>query len=284
MDYIGKCTARGAASEKTKEVYLAAIATFLDFCGSSGCNPSYATEDDILNFRRNMVLAKFKPNTIMVRLAAVRTLYKALIKAGIRKDNPAIDVKAPKVDIKPVDMVLANLIYPDQMKLIHDKIKDDERGIRDKAILLVLYILGLRVAEAAALDYSSFKDDLVTFIAKGGISRTLSAPEPLNSALHKLKESISEGPLFLGFRKHRLSVRGIQKMVSSRLKAAGITHRGPHAFRHSCATVMAVAGVSPYAIQDHLGHASQKTTDIYTRVAGRLMDAPGNAVARSLGF
>jgi len=284
MDYLGACTARGSAAPGTEKVYLAAISLFLGFCNASRLNPRYASEQDIENWRHLMIVHGASANTVMVRLSAVRTLYKALARAGIREDNPALHVKSPRPKVLPVDKIMEKIIFPDQMIIILGKIENNFRGRRDRVILLVMYLLGLRVSEVAGLSWDDFKDDLLGFVSKGGQERKLSVPEALKAGLNELKTDLSTGPMFLGSKNGRLSVRGIQKMVEARLSAVGITKKGPHSFRHSCATVAAMNGVSPFAIQDHLGHSSQRTTAIYTRAAGRLMDAPSNAVARAINL
>ena len=284
MEYIGQCTARGAASEKTKIAYLNAIKTFLVWCNSIDVLPADVNIKDVERWRHVLKTAGLSSGTIMLRLAAVRTLFKAMIRAGLRSDNPAADVKSPKPEKKPIDIVVANFIPPDEMIMILGKLTADPRGVRDRVIFLVLYLLGLRVAEVAGLDWRDFNDDMLTFRSKGGYERSLGVPNALKLALNDLKTDLSSGPMFFGFKSGRLSIRGIQKMVSSRMAAAGLRIRPVHAFRHSCATVAAMAGVSPYAIQDQLGHASLKTTSIYTRAAGRFMDAPSKAVAMATGL
>lgn len=284
MDYIGSCTARGVASPKTKAAYFAGIEKYLMWCAKAAVDPRLASRMDVERWRRVMVDLNLSPRTIMVRLAAVRTLYKALMRAGIRADNPSADVKPPKIKTPAIEVVMANLVFPEQMIVVLAKLADDSRGRRDRVVLLILYLLGLRLAEAAGLSWRDYKDDLLAFLSKGGQERKLAVPAALKAALEELKVDASAEPIFLNAGGGRLSIRGIQKMITARLKAAGIHGRSPHSLRHSCATAAAMAGVSPYAIQDQLGHASQRTTSIYTRAAGRLMDAPSGAVARALGI
>jgi site-specific recombinase XerC len=234
-----------------------------------------------------MLSAGAAAGSVMLRMSAVRTLYRALCRAGKCEKNPAEYVKSPKAEIAPVDAVMAQVVFPDQMVICLGKIADDYRGRRDRALLLVMYLLGLRVSEAAGLDWSDWKGDTLTFRAKGGLARELSVPEALKVALAALKEAgpgvAGTGPMVMGDG-GRFTVRAIQAMVSVRLQAAGMAGRSPHALRHSCATAAAIGGSSPFAIQDQLGHASQRTTAIYTRVAGRFLEAPSLVVSRAMGI
>lgn len=283
-EYIGACTARGAAALRTRQAYEAAIGRFIEWCKGRGIDPREARREDIEDWRGSMCGEGSKANTVMLRLSAVRTLYRALMRAGVRADNPAEHVKSPRPELPAPDAVMRKLVFPDQMVAALGKIGTDYRGLRDRAILLTLYLLGLRVSEVAGLDWQDWGGDTLTFRAKGGQTRELAAPEALKTALAELKAAgTSEGPMFIGDG-GRFTVRAIRAMVASRLRAAGVGGRSPHALRHSCATAAAIAGSSPFAIQDQLGHASQRTTAIYTRVAGRFLEAPSLAVARAMGM
>lgn len=282
--YVGACTARGAASERTKAAYGAAINLYLEWCRGAGIEPVNARERDIEDWRASLVAAGASAGTVMLRLSAVRTLYKALCRAGRVEKNPAEHVKAPKPDELPVDAVMRKIVFPDQMVVVLGKLGDDYRGRRDRAILLTLYLLGLRVSELAGMDWEAVDGETVAFTAKGGLARKLGLPEALKAAFASLQAAgAAVGPMFIG-EGGRMTVRGIQKMVVARLQAAGLGQRSPHALRHSCATVAAIGGSSPFAIQDQLGHASQRTTAIYTRVAGRFLEAPSLVVAKAMGI
>lgn len=281
MTYIGACTARGAAAARTKEAYLFSIRAF---CGWLGRDPRDAAPADIEAWRGALLAGGARHRTVMLRLSAIKTMYKAFCRAGFCAVSPAEYVKAPRPEASAVDGVMRRLVFPDQMIAVLGKVEDSPAGRRDRALLLVMYLLGLRVSEAAGLDWADFKGDTLTFRAKGGQERELALPEGLKTTLEGLRPSLdASGPVFR-VEGARFSVRGIQKMVAVRLAAAGLAGRSPHCLRHSCATAAAIAGASPYAIQDQLGHASQKTTAVYTQVAGRFLEAPSLMVAKAVGI
>jgi len=283
-DYVGACTARGSASQRTRLAYGAAITGFLTWCKGRELSPTEAAPRDIEDWRAHMLADGAAPRTVMLRLSAVRTLYKALCRAGRCSINPAEYVKSPKAKELPVDAVMRKIVFPDQMVVVLGKMGDDYRGRRDRAMLLTLYLLGLRVSELAGLDWEDLRGDTLAFKAKGGQARELGLPEALKAAFASLREAgASPGPMFIG-ETGRMTVRGVQKMVEARMRAGGLTERSPHALRHSCATAAAIGGSSPFAIQDQLGHASQRTTAIYTRVAGRFLEAPSLVVAKAMGI
>lgn len=249
LEYIGSCTARGSASARTKAAYGTAIDIFMEWCREHALDPRQAQMKDIENWRGDMLAAGSSAGTVMLRLSAIRTLYKALRRAGGHTGNPAEYVKSPRPTVAPVDAVMRKIIFPDQMIVVLGKLEDDYRGRRDRVILLTLYLLGLRVSEVAGLSWEDWKGDTLAFRAKGGLARELSIPEALKLALANLRTFQPEpGPIFLGVG-GRLTVRAIQKMVAARLEAAGLQRLSPHAMRHSCATVAAIGAASPYAIQ-----------------------------------
>lgn len=283
-DYIGACTARGSASQRTKEAYGASINLYLAWCRESGLDPLAAREADIENWRGQLLAAGASASTTSLRLSAVRTLYKALRRAGRCDRNPAEFVKSPRPAAAAVDRVMKKIVFPDQMVVVLGKIDASPRGNRDRVILLALYLLGLRVSEVAGLNWEDWRGGTLTFTAKGQQARELALPAALKASMEALKgPNVRLGPMFSGDG-GRLTIRAIQKMVEARLRAAGLGHHTPHGLRHSCATAAAINGSSPFAIQDQLGHASQRTTAIYTRVAGRFLEAPSLAIARAMGI
>lgn len=284
MDYIGACTARGAAADRTVAAYKYSIERFCTWCREAGLRPETARRADIEDWRGHMCAAGAAAATVMQRLAAVRTLYKALQRAGIRPDNPAEHVRAPRAEETPIERVVRKYVPPEAMVGVLAGCGADERGVRDRALLLVMYVLGLRVSEVQQLDWLDWGGDTLAFKAKGAQARILAVPEGVQAALAGLRvHGAGAGPIFCAGGA-RMSVRGIQKMVAVRLGHAGRAGLSPHALRHSCASASAASGATPYAIQDQMGHASLRTTSIYTRAAARFMEAPSLAVAKALGI
>ena len=248
-----------------------------------------AERRDIEDWRAAQAAGGAAPGSVMLRLSAIKTLYKALCRAGKCEKNPAEFVKSPKPAEMPVEAAMRKHIPFEAMRGVMAAIADDARGRRDLAAILVMYVMGLRVSEAVGLDWEAWGGDTLGFTAKGGQARELTVPEGLKTALARCKaDGLGTGPMFLGAG-WRLTVRGMQKMVHARLAAGGLGAAGrggrsPHALRHSCGNNGAIEGCSPYAIQDQLGHASQRTTGIYTRVAARFLEAPSIAIDKGMGI
>jgi integrase/recombinase XerC len=148
--------------------------------------------------------------------------------------------------------------------------------IRDRAILEVLYVAGLRVSELTGLCWRDIDEELgmVTVRAgKGNKDRIVPLGEPALEALQAWRAAMPsapspEGPVITNLRGGRLTPRAVQKMVARRLLSAGIDGAlTPHGLRHCFATHMLNAGSDLRSIQEMLGHASLATTQRYTHVS-----------------
>ena len=152
----------------------------------------------------------------------------------------------------------------------------DWTGIRDRAILEVLYGCGLRVSEAVGLKLSDifFTEGFVRIVGKGDKERVVPLGEMAQEALERYiavrpqpSGSDNEDVVFLNFRGGRLSRISVFNMVKRQAMAAGI-HKSisPHTFRHSFATHLLENGADLRAVQEMLGHESILTTEIYTHI------------------
>lgn len=214
--------------------------------------------------------------TVARKASAVRSMLEWAVGQGLIEQNPARDVPAPKLD-KPLPRVLKQADAAHLCELPPD---DDPVGVRDRAILELLYGAGLRVAELCGLDV----DDLdlshlsVTVWGKGRKQRRLPLGRPAGRALEvyvrearpQLLErgSASDGhPLFLNQRGARLHQRGVRALLEKYRDAEGEPRVSPHALRHSFATHLLDGGADLRAVQELLGHESLATTQIYTHVS-----------------
>jgi len=268
-EYVRNSTARGMASARTWDAYKRGMASFIAYLIEYDRHIKSVNTGDIELYRRFLIEQGKKPRTIMVRLAAIRVLFRALIKVGFIKKDPSRGVRPPKIDTPADETIARKIVLPQPFAQVLSGFTDSLRDKRDRVILLFMYMLGMRVSEVAGLKIESFKDGKIEFLAKGNKIRALPAPDILQNAINNYLSSIGdkEGSMF------GLTVRAIQKMVKSRFSKIGY-NISPHALRHSCATVSAINNASPFAIQDQLGHESQKTTGLYTKIAGRFMKSP----------
>jgi integrase/recombinase XerC len=238
------------------------------------------------------LFGSYRRTTISRKLSAVRSFFTFLEKKGLRSGNPAADISTPKQEkyipnYLPVDEMFRLLDRPDRQRPL---------GLRDLAILEVLYSCGIRVSELAGLNLDSidFDQRLVKVFGKGSKERIVPIGKQAVSAVkaylrsteelrRKAGGNIEEGPLFVNFRGGRLSTRSVGKIVKRYGKEGGLmTDISPHDLRHTFATHLLDGGADLRSVQELLGHASLSTTQKYTHVSlDRLMDVYDKAHPRS---
>ena len=147
-------------------------------------------------------------------------------------------------------------------------------GLRDRALLELLYGAGLRAAEACSLDLPAVDGRSVRVTGKGGRTRVVPIGAPAADAIAawlargRPELALADSPpaLLLSARGNRLDTSGVRRALARRLRAVGLEPHGPHALRHAYATHMLEGGGDLRAIQELLGHASLATTEIYTHL------------------
>lgn len=266
---------------------------FLGLEGDSPFDPDAVTREQVRGFLARLHEDAKARSSIQRRLAGVRAFFRFLVRAGLAKNEPASDVRAPKRG-RSLPRCLGE---PDVQRLL-DAPSEEDDGFpeRDRAILETLYGAGLRVSELASLDHDCLirqvtGDACVRVRGKGSKERLA----PIGRAALEAIESYGEGErralaqpggetaLFLNRNGGRLGVRGIRRLVVRYASRAGI-ERGasPHTLRHSFATHLLDRGADLRAVQELLGHASLATTQVYAHVTSRrLVEAYAGAHPRA---
>jgi integrase/recombinase XerC len=213
-------------------------------------------------------------SSIARKLAAVRAFFRHVVLEGGLEHSPAESVPTPKVRKGlPRDLTV------DEMFNLLDTIElDDTAGLRDRAILELLYSAGLRVGELVSLNLEDIDLDggMVRVLGKGnkerlvpfGTKATVALENWLECARELRLKSPEPDAVFLNLRGGRLTDRSVRRILDRRLREAAIRgHVSPHALRHSFATHLLGAGADLRAIQELLGHSSLSTTQRYTHVS-----------------
>jgi len=205
------------------------------------------------------------------RLAALRSLFRFLVRRGEVAMNPARDVRGPRIPRKLVSF----LPIDEAMQLVDGRAVGGRGRDRDLAILELLYASGLRVSELAGLDVDDLDgaESTVRVVGKGRKERIVPFGGSAARALERYLAGRDRGPVFVNARGGRLSTRSVRVIVQRAARAAGITRRvSPHTLRHTFATHLLDAGADLRAIQELLGHSRLSTTQRYTHVgADQLM-------------
>jgi len=221
------------------------------------------------------------------KLAAIRSLFRFLLRRGIIEKNPAELVSTPKKEKK----LPFHLNIDEITTLVEAPKLPEELPSRDRAILETLYSSGLRVSELTGLDVKGV--DLlagtVRVFGKGGKERIV----PLGGkAIKALEEYLElrgnpgiQAPLFVNSRGGRLTRRSVARIVDKyMLHLQTMKKASPHTLRHTFATHLLEGGADLRSIQEMLGHASLSTTQKYTHVSiDRLLEVYDKAHPKAKG-
>ena len=254
-----------AMSQNTVASYCSDVEFFLD---SYGGNVADLLPEDIEEFLCSRDWLSKRSQARL--LSSLKSFCTWLVLEGLLKDNPCDKVDGPKLgrylpEVLSVDEVLAVLEAPDKSSWL---------GLRDKALLEVLYGCGLRVSEAAGLKVSLLYLDegFVRVLGKGNKERLVPIGEEASDALIAYLEArpaefSNADHVFLNRYGSPLSRVSMFKTVKRVASQAGIRKDiSPHTFRHSFATHLIENGADIRLVQEMLGHESVSTTEIYTHI------------------
>ncbi|MDQ3346170.1 MAG: tyrosine recombinase XerD [Chloroflexota bacterium] len=216
-----------------------------------------------------------KGSTQARKSAAVRSFYGFALREGLAtRDVPSL------VDAPRPGSYLPDVLSPEDVERILDAPPADAPiGIRDRAILELLYACGLRVSELVGLDTDrvDLKGQQVRVIGKGNKERRVPMGDEARERLHRYRIGPRElwtagkpsPAVFVGQRGKRMSRESVWQLVRRWTEAAGVSERvTPHTFRHSFATHLLEGGADLRVVQALLGHASISTTQLYTHLTG----------------
>lgn len=227
--------------------------------------------DDLAHFMRSLHTQGLAPKSVARTLVAVRGFYKFLIQDGFLKLDPSVNIESPKSW-----QSLPRFLAPEEVeRLLSSPDPSTTIGLRDKAMLEILYATGLRVSELAGLTPSNINFDLgfVTVFGKGGKERAVPLGMKAIEWTRKLRASRARSgspkrtqALFVSDSGGPLTRQALWRIIVSLGERAGIGHVTPHLLRHSFATHLLENGADLRSVQMMLGHSDISTTQIYTHI------------------
>jgi integrase/recombinase XerC len=276
------------ASTLTLRNYSADIRSFRSWFGDKFKQPPDWTRIDPFHVRGYLVHLtehSFDRATIHLKMSALRSFYRWLVRSERVKQNPLVGLTLPKKHRKlpkflTVHQMESLLKAPlaevgASRRLARTTIAEKAhvwQAWRDKAILETFYSGGLRIHELVQLndDDIDLLGEVVRVRGKGKKERLTPLGGPCVETLQKyleLRGRSSRGPLFVNRFGGRITARSVQRMLKKYLLAVGLDPSlTPHKLRHSFATHMLDAGADLRSVQELLGHANLSTTQIYTHV------------------
>lgn len=265
--------------------YLSFFATWLHDQGISSPTPQNITLEIVKKYRlylNNVTDDKgnnLKPITQSYYIIALRSFLRYLQKNDIQTLSPE-KIELPKIVKREVHALDKEQVF----RLVSSVDINDESGLRDRAILELLFSTGMRVSELASLNRDKLDSvrNEISVMGKGSKIRVVFISPDSRYWLEKYFDARVDQwkPMFIRYardvqtldngEKMRLTTRSIQRIVEKYSKKAGIPlHTTPHVLRHSFATDLLINGADLRAIQEMLGHESITTTQIYTNVSNK---------------
>jgi integrase/recombinase XerD len=254
-------------SINTLGAYRRDITLYLEHLGSTAVTS--ARPSDVSDFLRFLYSRGLKPRSAARALAAVRGLYRFLLLEKAMTQNPTAVVETPRAFAK-----LPHFLSTDDVdRLLATPDLTEPVGLRDRAMLEVLYATGLRVSELVGLrvDGVNLEGGFLRCLGKGSKERVVplgaSACNAVRAYLQSARGSSPSETLFLTSRGAPLDRVEFWRILKGYAAKAGIRKNiSPHVLRHSFATHLLERGADLRAVQMMLGHAEISTTQIYTHV------------------
>ena len=264
------------SSELTLKSYQKDLQIFNDFMIKKNNEFSWMKINPLLirSYLANMNDLNYARTTIARRISSMRSFYKFLMREGLIQENPFVGIKTPKLTKK-----LPVFLEEVEIKGLLNLPENTGLGLRDQAVLELLYATGCRVSELVNLDLNSIhlKDLYIFLHGKGNKDRIVPIGHTAAKAIavycnytrialmSKFRQEHNK--LLINHRGTPLTDRSVRRILNKYIKILAINkHVSPHVIRHTFATHLLDNGADLRAVQELLGHANIETTQIYTHV------------------
>lgn len=260
-------------AENTIESYTRDVNQYLTYLDESGVEDvSLATKKTILSYLLSLQQQGRATSTVSRTLASLRSFYVFLIQNGGAQSDPTSNLEAPHVEKKPPQVLTAAEVE----LLLAQPVNSDNKGIRDKAMLELLYATGIRVSELINLNITDI-NLVMNFIRTSNGKKERIVPmghaaveaitHYISHARAAMVKSEDEEALFVNCSGVRLSRQGFWKIIKHYQQTAGIeTEITPHILRHSFAAHLIENGADLHSVQEMMGHADIASTQVYSKL------------------
>ncbi len=276
-NYMNYLAVEKGLSKNTLESYRRDLEKFIAFVSKHQISKPEEVDRDALNlFIADLKIKGRATSTISRGIASIRSFFNFLLQEGLIDTNPTLELESPKLEKKLPRVLTTGEID----RLLAQPLAGDNNGLRDKAMLELLYASGIRVSELVSLNISDF-DPRVGFLrcsGKGMKERIVpigtlainSVNEYVIRSRPRLLKTNGETALFVNQHGNRLTRQGFWKILKKYARKTDIPGEiTPHTLRHSFATHLLENGADLRSVQEMLGHSDISTTQIYTQITRR---------------
>lgn len=263
------------SSHYTIENYKRDLDEFFVFLEEQKIDVATAEYFDARIFLTKLYERNLSKRTVSRKISCLRSFYKFLVREGVIRENPFALVTLPKKEQK-----LPRFFYEDELMVLFSSInKETPMGLRDAALLEVLYATGIRISECCEIKIQDVDFSLGTILVHGKGKKDRYVPfgqyahSVLLEYIQKTRTQItlakekSHPYLFISNRSDPLSIRGARYVLNECMKKAAIKGNiHPHMLRHTFATHLLNNGADIRTVQELLGHSKISSTQIYTHV------------------
>ncbi|MTI48174.1 site-specific tyrosine recombinase XerD [Sporosalibacterium faouarense] len=261
-------------ADNTLESYNRDLNQFCEYASNNSI-------DNISNVNKTLIITYLMyqqkkgkaASTISRSLASLRSFFQYLLNEGLISKDPTVNLQAPKQEKK-----LPSILTPEEVEiLLSQPNQNNAKGVRDRAMLELLYAAGVRVSELISLDINDVNMDMGYINCSKDSQNERVIPigkiaiEILSIYINEYRNTFikddSEVSLFVNHHGRRLTRQGFWKIIKSYTKKANINKKiTPHTLRHSFAAHLLQNGADLKSVQEMLGHSDISTTQIYTQI------------------
>ncbi len=264
------------SSENTVLSYARDLKGFCRFMKESGVlDPAKVNRTNVMAYVYELQKQQKAGTTVSRNIASIRSFFQFLQRKGLVTENPAADLELPKVEKK-----IPEILSLDKVELLLEQPSGEEdKEIRDKAMLELLYATGIRVTELISLrvedinlplEYIRCGSDAKSRIIPIGAQAKVSLRRYLDKVREHMVLRPDEEVLFVNCNGKPMTRQGFWKIIKAYAKKAGIEEDiTPHMLRHSFAAHLIENGADLRSVQEMLGHSDISTTQIYTKLTNQ---------------
>jgi integrase/recombinase XerD len=270
-EYLSFLQVEKGLSKNSLESYRRDLARLKAHAEAAGCEPHLLGKAELTQFFMSLTREGLAPRSVGRALSAVRGFYRFLLLDGHVKADPSADISRPQGGQK-----LPRFLTQEEIeRLLTALDTTTTEGVRDRALVEVLYATGLRVSELVSLSTSSVDVDTGVLFCMGKGSKQRRVPvgrsalewlQRYQAARRVLLAGRESQRLFVGYLGRPLTRQNVWAMLKRAAEKVGIDGVTPHVLRHSFATHLLEHGADTRSVQAMLGHSDLATTQIYTHV------------------